>query len=354
MRTLRFKMIALLLCLSLGTIYAQKQNKKYTEKFNVNKDVAIDINTRYTDIEIETWDRNEVVIEGYIEYEGEATQKAIDDYLKRWNFEALGNKSSIKVTSNSSGLFNIHTFNFDEPNYENIYPHDIQSTVKNLQFVIPEVSVEALGVLDSLHVIMPELPEIAEFPELQGIQSLGSFAFNLDDSFDFFILPEKFDFKKFKKDKNYLKEWKKRNEKHLKGADVKVGKNSISITIDEDDEVSKEELEKRLKEMKVRREARHKEHKEKLKKRQAEIKIRMNELKKRTEQRNEERKIALVKRQEARERRVKELASRRTEVRDILAKREKSKIKRIIKIKAPKGAKFNMNVKYGSMSFPKN
>ncbi len=348
MRTLRFKIITLVLCIGMSTMNAQKLEKKYSEKFTVNKDIAIDINTRYTDIEIETWDRNEVVIEAYIQVEGETTQKAIDDYLKRWNFEALGNKSSIKITSNSSGLFDVHTFNFDEPNYDNVYPHNIQNTVKNLQFVIPEISVDALGILDSLHVVMPDFSELTEFISVEPLD------FDFHDSFDIFMLPEKFDFKKFKKNKNYLKEWKKRNEKHLKGADVKVGKNSISITINEDDEVSKEELEKRLKEIKKLREVRHKEHKEKLKKRQTEMKIRQQEMKMRVKERNQVRKLALVRRQEAHEKRTKELVTKRIEIRDILAKREKSNIKRIIKIKAPKGAKFNMNVRYGSMSFPKN
>jgi hypothetical protein len=40
------------------------------------------------------------------------------------------------------------------------------------------------------------------------------------------------------------------------------------------------------------------------------------------------------------------------EVRDILEKRENVKIKRLIKIKAPKDAKFTMNVTYGSVRFP--
>ena len=61
MKTLRYKITIVLLFIGLITVTAQKLEKKYTEKFKVNKDVVIDVNTRYTDIEIETWDKNEVV-----------------------------------------------------------------------------------------------------------------------------------------------------------------------------------------------------------------------------------------------------------------------------------------------------
>ena len=346
MRTIRFKIIALLLCIGACTMNAQKLEKKHSEKFTVNKDVTIDINTRYTDIEIETWDRNEVVIDAYIELEDGTTQKAIDDYLKRWDFEALGNKSSININSKSSGLIDIHSFNFDSPDYDIIYHDNINGSLENLRFVVPE---------------LPELPEILELQELPEMPELWI------DIPDLPELPSKFDFKTYKKDKSYLERWKKKNKDVIgKNAKIKVGRNSISIDSDEDDSSFRwnittegqkrdaEEIADKLKEIKVRREAYHKEHKERLKKRQAEMKIRRDELKTRMKERNEERKLTLIKRQEAREKRAKELATQRTEIRNILTKREKSKIKRIIKIKAPKGAKFNMNVKYGSMSFPKN
>ncbi len=78
------------------------------------------------------------------------------------------------------------------------------------------------------------------------------------------------------------------------------------------------------------------------------MKLREEKLKERAEQRKE---LVKVKR-EVQEKRRKELAKRRVEIKNILIDRDKIKIKRIIKIKAPKNAKFNMNVRYGSMSFP--
>tara|TARA_R110002073_G_scaffold139232_2_gene289343 strand:- start:118417 stop:119478 length:1062 start_codon:yes stop_codon:yes gene_type:complete len=345
MKTLQFKALVVFVFVFITSINAQKLDKKYTEHFNVNGDVVIDVNARYTDIEIETWNKNEVLIEAYIIIEGDYEQKVIDDYLKSWNFEALGNKKSIKITSKSSGLLDIHSINFDSPNYERLYTTNIQNSLENLQYVLPEIQ-SSLRVLDTMHFEFPEMPEMPEMPEIE------TFLFDFDNSFHDAYVIEKFDFEKYKKDKNYLKEWKERNKEALKGGDVKVSNNSISISIDRD-EVSKEELEKRMKELKIRQEVRQKELQERMKERQEELKVRNLELKERLEKTSEERKLALVKRQEALAKRHEELAKSRVEIRDILVNRERVKIKRVLKIKAPKGAKFNMDVKYGSMSFPK-
>jgi len=351
MKQLQYKLMVLIACICFVPNYAQKLEKKYTEKFSVNKNVVIDINTRYTDIEIETWDKNEVLIEAFIDVKDEADRKVIDDYLKKWNFEALGNKSSIKINSKSSGLIDIYTFDFDAPDYDVLFTSDIQNTIENLQFVLPEMpEIPEIPELPEILFEMPELPEIPELPEL----------------------PSQFDFKEYKKDKSYLERWKKDNKDIIgKNAKVKIGRNSISITSDDDfsykwnittegqNELA-EEIQERLEETKIQREEykkrleiRMKERQKEMKERQKELKERQKELQGRIKERNEERKLALIKRQEAHEKRAKEMAKHRTEVRDILAKREKVKIKRIIKIKAPKNAKFNMNVRYGSMSFPK-
>ena len=74
--------------------------------------------------------------------------------------------------------------------------------------------------------------------------------------------------------------------------------------------------------------------------------------KKALEERSEERREVTKLRKEVYEKRREEMAKRRADIKVILADRDKVKIKRIIKIKAPKDAKFYMNVRYGSMSFP--
>ena len=341
----RYKITTMLLLIGLSTTIAQKLEKKYTEEFSVNKDVVISVNTRYTDIEIETWDKNEVVIEAYIDVKDEKDQKVIDEYLKNWNFEALGNKSSIDISSRSSGLIDIRTFNFNSPDYDVLIRESLNNSSDNLMFVLPELpEIPEIPELPEIFIELPEMPEIPELPELPPV-------------------PTKFDFEAYKNDKSYLEEWKKENKDIIgKNAKIKVGRNSLSINSNADDNYSykwnittegqnelAKEIQERLEETKIQREEYKKRLEKKMKERQKEVKERQKELQSRIKERNEERKLALIERQEAQEERVKH----RNEVRDILAKRKKVKIKRIIKIKAPKNAKFNMNVRHGSMSFPK-
>jgi hypothetical protein len=332
MKTLQYKIITSIALLFITVSAAQKQEQKATEKFSVNKNVVIDVNTRYTDIEIETWNKNEVVVDAYLVIEGAQDQKVIDEYLNTWNFEALGNKSTIKINSKSSGLIDIHSFNFDAPNYDIIISESVSDALENLHFEMPD---------------MPEIPEIPEIPEMPEIREFD-FNFDVDGAFDFV----EFDFDAYKKDKKYLEKWKELNKDVLKGVDVKIGKNSIFITTDKDN-LSKEDLEKREEQRQKRMNERQRLIEDKVRLHQERMKERQKELQGRIKERDEEHKLALIKRQEAQEKRAKEMIKYRIEVRDILAKREKVKIKRIIKIKAPKDAKFNMNVRYGSMSFPK-
>ena len=90
----------------ISTTYAQKFDKKYTENFKVNKNVEVAINASNTDINVTTWNKNEVIITAFIEVQGVSKEEA-EKYFKNWNFEALGNKNKVQITSkgNSSSLF---------------------------------------------------------------------------------------------------------------------------------------------------------------------------------------------------------------------------------------------------------
>ena len=93
-----FKVTVLLLLIT-NCIWAQKVEKKFNEKFYTNKDVVIDINASNTEIDVTTWDKNEVTVEAVIEVEGLENEEA-QKYLDNWNFEVLGNKSKIEIRAN--------------------------------------------------------------------------------------------------------------------------------------------------------------------------------------------------------------------------------------------------------------
>jgi hypothetical protein len=96
----------------LGTGFAQKIDKKFTENFKVNKDVEVFINASNSEIYVTNWEKDEVQVDAFIEIEG-LSQEEADKYLENWNFEALGNKNKVQVISggsNSTGLKNDFVF----------------------------------------------------------------------------------------------------------------------------------------------------------------------------------------------------------------------------------------------------
>ena len=92
----------------LGTVFAQKFDKKFTENFKVNKDVEVSINASNTVINVTTWNKNEVQVEAFIEIEG-LSKKDAEKYFEDWEFEALGNSKKVKITS--KGNFGLHSKN---------------------------------------------------------------------------------------------------------------------------------------------------------------------------------------------------------------------------------------------------
>jgi hypothetical protein len=295
----KITLITLFTCSTV--IIAQNTGNSKIEEFNTNSDVIINLNTRYSDIEIETWNKNRVVIEATIEIFGASKEKEAQ-IRQNWDFKAIGNKNEINVTSKTMG-FPIDKIMHTNRDFEHLQDFDF-----------PEISVGNLAILDSLRVVMPN--EI-HFPELMVLPDLENLKFSFDSM--------SFDYDKYKKDQNYLKEWQEEMKRNLEKMQIEIKENSAK-------------------------------HKEELKAAQEERKKHMLERKKHMAELQKERaaklKEATKYRKEVLDKRQEEMRERRYKVRDILAENDKIKIKRTIKIKAPKDAKFNMNVSYGSVSFP--
>ncbi|MCQ0111322.1 hypothetical protein [Zhouia amylolytica] len=295
--------------------YSQKQAKDFKESFNVNPEVSININTSYTDVEFETWDKNTVEVIGTIEVEGVSKEEA-NKIFKNWSFEAKGNSSEITISTQPAIHFasgNVMVFSDDQ----------------EFEFRIPE---------------LPEMPEMPEMPEVQAFSfrmpampPMPPMPMNMSDL--------EFDYEAYKKDGDkYLKAWKKEFNKNF-------------------DEDFKENLEAWKEDMK-----RYQEDREKMKvdreKMQEEIEKHRHEIAK---VREEARKEIVIRRKEiAKERSEAEKARREaiiewegTRVRSngdantyfIRSKggNENLKVKKTIKIKMPKGAKLKMNVRHGEV-----
>ncbi|MBJ2175252.1 hypothetical protein JBL43_13445 [Aureibaculum sp. A20] len=314
MKTTLYKILGLLLMLST-TIGAQNHRRTYNEDFNTNKDVIIDVNTRNTDVKIETWSKNKVSIEAIIEVEGAEDEKA-ERTLDNWIFNAVGNKSEVEISSKSNGGAN-YFFSSDNINSNN------RIIVKgrfneDYDYNFPEVNLDNLIELNNDIMVFPESPELPVV---------------LDFDFHFQEKLPKFDYKKYKEDKGYLKEWQKEMEKKLEKNKVNWEKDAENTK--EHSAVLKVELEKMAEQQK-----KHVEQRKELIKKQIELR----------KQQAKERKDQVVINGKLRVN-VAEANEKRNIIIGVLGDREKVKVKRTIIIKAPKDAKFKMNVKYGTLSF---
>ncbi|WP_405210817.1 hypothetical protein [Dokdonia sp. Asnod2-E02] len=85
--------VMMLLFVASGSVFAQAKKTKLNERFSVNKDVQIDVDTRYADVIFETWNKNEVAIEAYVE--GANASEA----ARSWDLDVSGNSNQVRVTS---------------------------------------------------------------------------------------------------------------------------------------------------------------------------------------------------------------------------------------------------------------
>ncbi len=325
MKTLQYKIIVALLSIGIAA-NAQKFDKKYSEEFNTKDNVTIDLNTRHTDIEIETWNKNKVVIEATIEIVGASEERA-KEIIDNWRFKALGNTNEIEIISKTIGLYGKRIIVSDDNDLIHINDTDF-----DFDFVVPEVSIGNLAILDSLHIVMPDA---VHFNELIVIPEMNDFNFSFDSS--------SFDYEKYKNDENYLKQWQEEMKKNLAKMRIELKENSVRMK--ENTAQLKEELKAAQEERKIQLKEHVEQRKEAAKQRQLHEEMRREAL---THRKKKQEAV----RRDLQESRKRDLAERRIEIKNILADRDKIKIKRVVKIKAPKGAKFTMNVSYGSVSYP--
>lgn len=301
-----FKKSIVLLCLISIGAYGQNQSKTFRESFNVDEDAVLEINTSHADIEFETWDKNEVVIEATIELEDISDEEA-DRYFERNPVKIMGNSQKIEIsTGRGNSRFASNTF-------ENLDFHSDMPVVGPLIIEMPELSV------------FPEVFEMEEMPPMPPMNI------------------HKFDYEAYKKDgKEYMKKWQK---EFTKGFD--------------------EEYEKKMEEWGARMEKRA----EKMMERREKLKARAEERAERGRERAEkiqEKRILIM--QESDKMRKRRDSTRFLLLgNDSLnfggpnifyfnsdGREGNIKVKKTIKVKMPKSVKLKMNVRHGEVKLAKN
>jgi hypothetical protein len=286
----------------IGTAVSAQEYEKPIQEFNVKKGATIKINASYQEIEIEEWNKNKVVIQGVFMADGLSKNEARSAF-DQWNINSLKEGNTVEINSKSYGFGDSYYFLNN-----NKYLGPLNFEIDNLNTVV--------GVkLDSVFF----MPSIEEFPDF-------------DFDFDFGADTITFDFERFQNDKEYMKEWQEKNKLRMK---------ELQKKLKEDQDLIQErnlEVQKRIQEQNERRT----ELLAELNKKRSEAIIKQNaERQKAIEKRNE---MRMKRNQKLNERQSEIMAKRSVRLNQIMERRSKVKVKKILRIKIPKGAKLEMDV----------
>ena len=276
----------------LGITFAQKFDKKFTESFKVNKDVEVAINASNTEINVTTWNKNEVQVQAFIEIEG-LSKKDAEKYFEEWNFEALGNKSKVKLTAKGSNSFHFKSdfimFNDTDFTFPDIEMPNIET------IVIPEMDFDFENIFE----------DFEDFDE--NVEKNGNYLFHWNDGEDKINIKSKKEWEAFKITKKY-----KELREKMKSKIIKSRKSFLLSR----DKMKKELAKARVQIKKIDR--------EKIRKELAKAKEKIMEMK----------------------------LNFHSDSDDIIINGKKIKIKKKLEIKVPKKATFNLNTLHCKVKLP--
>lgn len=188
-----FRPNTLLVLLMIFSATSFAQTKKLDKSYNTNNDVKITIDARHTNVTFETWDRNEVAIEAYLDpgISGAEAKTILDS----WKLETTGNSGEVKITSGGSAGGTIHP-GMDMTSFTESMGH--------LQELIAPIMTEMVG---------PMMENLAKHPPLPP-----DFAAKMGNL--------NFDYEAYQKDGDkYMAKWEKQIEKNFgKGFEASMEK----------------------------------------------------------------------------------------------------------------------------------
>lgn len=182
MKTIYIKSLVVFVLMAMSSgLFAQSKKVKLDERFNVNKDVTIEIDTRYADVIFETWNKNEVAVEAYVE--GEDAAEAARD----WDLNVSGNSNSITISSANG--------------YADAKVYDLED--------LDDLEIDLGGLIGNSITIVEPIMEGLVGPLLEGISGTP-----LPKEYYEEMSKIKFDHQAYKRDgEAYLKQWEKKMEK---------------------------------------------------------------------------------------------------------------------------------------------
>lgn len=96
LKLFRPSVTVLLLLLLSNTGFAQKD----VERFDVGDNMEVSVNSSYTNIIFETWNKNKVEVEAFIDND-KLSDSEKKDLMKNWDLSIVGNSKKVTINSNS-------------------------------------------------------------------------------------------------------------------------------------------------------------------------------------------------------------------------------------------------------------
>lgn len=196
------------------------QTKKLGKNYKVNQDVSVKINSKHTNLLVENWDKNEVSIEAYLNSE-KLSKEETNKLLNEWNLTTSGSSSEVMI--NSAGGMSIGP---------DIDVDGLSSSLGQLQNLIAPMVTDLVGpILKDMPI--PKLP--AEFYSKMG---------NLN-----------FDYQAYRKDgEKYMKKWEKQVEANF-GDDFQKSMEEWGKQFEKNSEIWEAQIEKNSKNIEKKFEA---------------------------------------------------------------------------------------------------
>lgn len=346
-RTIIKLRILVLSFFSMATLGAQEKVAKVSQSFNVNKNVVIDLNTSHCNIIFDTWNKNEVSIEAFVESD-ELSKKELEEVASGWGLDVNGSTNLIEIKTNGSSSSSV-SYKYK---IKGDYSDEVKRALENLKFELaelPEMNFDFNFDFDNVEVIeLPEMPEMPEMPELPELpEGVGAIAFDYDT---------------YKKEGDtYLKKWSKKFEskygddyaKKMEAWGEKFGKvwgEKYAKEMEKWGEKFGEDWGEKM-------EAWGERFSEQMERQAEQIEKQAERIAEQREKQAEQRAKLAEKRAEIAEKRAKINAERAIKRAEIMAKKaslvrgSRSQVKKTIVIKMPKKAKIKADVRHGELEF---
>lgn len=329
MNSIKIKLITICFFIT-GSLLAQHKRTKVEQNIKVDNSVTIDLNTSHCDIIFDTWNKNNVEIEAYVEGE-KMSSESLNEILKSWKIDVDATHNYVSITSSNEGVNKNWVEREDDGDL-------ISIILDELKFELADLPDAIISGLTMDVPTIPELPEMPELPELpEGINNMefDYDAYKKDGEAYLEKYNEKFNSTYGKDFEAKMEAW---GEKFGEEWGEKFGKRMEAWGEAFEKRFNDEEFEDRMEAWGERYAAKMEAHAERIeaKAERAEAYAeRAENLRERQNERN-----ALLK-------------SRHKEVEKLLNEK-RSAVKKTIKIKIPKSAKLKVNVKYGEVEFASN